>query len=104
MRQDEVRAGVLRDVEAGESYSIEGLRRLVRDWEGTWRRCLPEHEPDDFATSEQMEFAARDREARGHLEVTDEDHQELYRYWYYMQELRTLEAIDREAGDHLGAS
>ena len=87
MRREDVEAEVRREIEDGAPYSIEGLKELLRAWDGTWRRCFPDRSPADFQTTEDLEAAEREVEASGQIEISDEDRQELVRYWFYFLEL-----------------
>ncbi len=104
MRREDVETEVRQEIEDGAPYSVEGLRTLLRDWEGTWRRAFGDREAVDFATTEALDAAAREVEATTNVELSDEDRQELVRYWFYALELRELQHLAREAREHLGHS
>ena len=88
----EIHEQVRQEIAAGAPFSVEGLRALLAGWEGTWKRCLGERSPEEFDTPEKVEATAREVENSGHLEVSDEDRQELVRYWFYYHELISLPA------------
>ncbi|AFZ68527.1 hypothetical protein [Deinococcus peraridilitoris] len=89
--RNEVREQTRRALEAGDGYSVEGLDHLLDGWEGAWVKCFPDRSPESFDSTDEIEQSARTEEQQRHLEISDEDRQQLIRYWTYYHQLAMIE-------------